>query len=338
MADITIKDVAKCAGVSTATVSRVINGAIGVRPKTVERVNKAIAQVNYVPNAAARNLKTDTTKMIGLLISNISNSHFTSMAKIIETILHKDGYSMVVCSTDDDPNLELDYLSRLMSLRVDGLILNTTGQNDDFISGLSHNLPIALVDRSITTPNFLGDFVGSNNFEGVYALTKHLIGYGHRKIGIITSNLHVSTGQERLSGFQKAMLEIGISVDGAYPYRYDSQYFNIEGGVEGCRYLMSLKTPPTAIVVANNTMAVGVYTYLHDNHILTPDDVSVVSYGNISNSELFRTEPTYATLSPYFIGEKAAKLLLSRIEDPTRSNREVIFEPFLVVNESTRSL
>lgn len=338
MSNATIRDVAKQAGVSVATVSRVINQAPGVRPKTIQKVNEAISATNYIPNSVARNLKTDATKTIGFLISNISNTHFTSMAKTIEGVMREQNYSIIVCSTDDDPNTELSYIHRLLSLRVDGLILNTTGQNDAYITQLSHTHPIVLVDRSISTPAFSGDFVGSNNFDGIQTLTKHLIQCGHRNIGIITSNLQVNTGRERLAGFQAAMQTVGVKADIDYIYRYDSRCFNEESGIEGCRHLMSLPQPPTAIVVTNNAMAVGVYKYLHTKGIAVPEDISIVSYGNISNSELFRTEPTYVTLNPVFMGEKAGKLLLSRIEHPELSNREVIFEPLFIKNNSTRIL
>jgi LacI family transcriptional regulator len=338
MVDTTIKDVAKRAGVSIATVSRVINRVPSVRPETIKRVHDAIADINYVPNATARNLKIDKTKMVGLLISNISNAHFTSMAKSVEKFLRTEGYSVIVCSTDDDPQMELTYLYRLLSLRIEGLILNTTGQNNDYIAEMSHILPIVLVDRSIQSMNFNGDFIGSNNYDGVQSLTRHLIDCGHRKIGIITSNLLVSTGRERLKGFVDTMESIDVEVDENYLYRYDSKFSNVEGGIDGCKYLMSLNERPTAIVAANNDTAIGVYKYLHANHISVPGDVSVVSYGNINNCELFRVEPTYTTLNPNFIGEKAANYLLSRVKNQNLGSREVIFEPLLIINESTRIL
>ena len=338
MADVTIKDVARLAGVSTATVSRVINGASGVKQSTVDKVNKVIAETDYIPNATARNLKTDSTRIIGLIVSNISNNHFTSMSKVIDQVLREKGYSVIVCNTEDDPALELDCIRRLMSLQVAGIILNTTSQNDDSIAATSHNLPMVLVDRSISHPNFIGDFVGSNGFSGVKALTTHLIGLGHRDIGIITSNLKTSTGRERLEGFVSAMAGIGVTVDEHYPFRFDSRFFNVEGGIAGCSYLLSRENPPTAIVVANNTMAVGVYKYLHAQRVPVPGRISVASYGNIDNGELFSVEPTYTTLNPDFIGERAARLLLSRMDEPSRGNREVIFEPVLVAGGSTAAL
>lgn len=338
MKDITIKDIALSAGVSVATVSRVINGVKNVKPATVDKVLATIAATGYVPNATAQQLKSDSTKVIGLLVSNISNSHFTTMAKTIDHVLHKSGYNIIVCNTNDDQSLEREYLHRLLSLRVDGIIINTTGQNDEYISNLSSMIPMVLVDRNITYNGFIGDFVGSNGYGGVLTLTNHLIELGHRNIAIITSNLKTSTGRERLAGFKAAMQKIGVIVDNKYPYRYDSDFFNIEGGIAGCKALMSLKKPPTAIVIANNAMAIGAYKYLHSCGISVPDQISIVSYGTIENSDLFKVEPTYTTLNPAFIGEKAASLLLSRIQDNTKGNREVIFEPVLVTSGTSRFL
>lgn len=338
MNNITIKDVAKKASVSTATVSRVVNGFSNVKPETAKLVMDAIEELNFYPNNVAKNLKVNQTKAIGLIISNISNSHFAQMSKTIDRVLHAQNFGLVVCNTDDDPALEREYINRLIGLRVDGIILNTSGLNDGFVSGISKQIPVVLVDRNITDPDFEGDFVGSNGFAGVQSLTRHLIELGHRDIGIITSNLNTSTGRERLDGFKATMKEIGINIDEDYPYRFDAGNFNIDGGIEGCRYLMNLEKKPTAIVVANNDMAIGCYKYLRANNYRVPEDVSVVSYGNISNSDLFPKEPTCTTLNPSFLGEKAASLLLSRIVNKPKGNREVIFEPVLMVNATTKAI
>lgn len=338
MGETTIKDVARRAGVSVATVSRVINNSNNVRSETVSRVHEAIEAVRYIPNIAARNLKTDSSNLVAFLISNIANNHFTTMAKVIDANLRKAGYSLMVCSTEDDPSLELQYLKRVQSQNVAGVILNTTGKNDGYVCELSKTIPIALVDRSVGSPDFVGDFVGSNGRGGVYMLTEHLIKQGHRKIAILTSDLSTSTGRERLAGFTEAMQKIGVTVDDHYPYSYNSGHFNEEGGIAGCKFLMSLPDPPTAIVVANNDMAIGAYRYLHNSGYSVPEDVSVVSFGNIRYSDLFRIQPTFVTLNPAFIAEKASGMLLSRIENPGIGYREVIFEPLLKINSSTREV
>ena len=334
----TIRDVARLANVSTATVSRVLNHEPGVRYATIEKVKKAINDCQYVPNSVARNLKMDMTKTVGFVVSDISNSHFTIMAKVIESVLRKNGYSTFLCGTDDSSSQELDYLKQMECARVDGLILNTTNLNNDYVVELSQRIPIVLVDRSIKHGGFCGDFVGSNNQAGIETLVNYLIDNGHRKIGFICSHQDISTSRERRAGFFMAMKNVGIQVDNSYPYYFFSENMSIDSGVSGCRHLMSLADPPTAIVIANNAMTVGALKYLHTNNVEIPKEFSIVSYGNVDNSELFSASLGYVTLNPYFIGEKAANYLLSRIKEPQIRNRETIFEPSFVKNGSIKRL
>ncbi len=334
----TIRDVARLAGVSVSTVSRVLNGEAAVNTQTAVRVKKAMEACRYVPNTFARSLRTSSSKTIGLLISDISNGHFTSMAKVIETILRENGFNMIICSTDENREQELNYLNHMISSQVDGLILNTTNLNNDAIVEFSRQLPIVLIERSIDAPTFRGDYIGSNNREGVRALAQCLIEHGHRKIGLINCESFVSTGRERLAGFTEAMAGIGVTVDHTYPYLYDCTSFNIDNGFLGCRHFMSMADRPTAIVATNNTLALGVLKYLRTNRIRVPEDVSLLTYGNIENSDLFFVDVGHSTLNPYLIGEKAAKYILSRIADPTLPNREVIIEPALQMNHSVRAV
>ncbi len=338
MSQINIKDVAKEAGVSTATVSRVINGSPSVRRATIQKVNEAIARTNYVPNASARSLKTNATKTVGLLVSDISNPHFILMSVSIESILNKSGYSVIICNTNDNPEMELTYLQRLVAMNIDGLIINTTGRIDDYICMLSQTTPVVLVDRSIQSPTFKGDFVGSNNFDGARSMVSHLLGYGHRRIGFIVSSQKVSTSEERNAGFATEMKNAGIPIDKDYPYLYSVNSLFEQGGYDGCRYLMGLETPPTAIAIANNVMAIGAYKYCTEKGINIPDQISIVSYGTIEHAALFKTYPTYVTLSASYMGEKAAAAVLSRIANPKINNRESIFEPVLDIHESTRKI
>lgn len=335
MAELTIRDIARIANVSSATVSRCLNNSASVKPETAKRVMDVVNQCNFVPNDAARSLKTNSSSIVAFLICHLSNTHFTKMAKVIDINIRKAGYNLIISGTEDDPQLELESLTRLQTLNIQGLILNTTGKNDDFICELSKKIPVALVDRNITNPNFFGDFVGSNGYSGVYQLAHLLIRQGHTKIAFINSNLATSTGRERLAGFKAAMQTIGILYDENYIYQYSCEHFNEEGGIAGCRYLMNLPDPPTAIVIANNAMAIGAYKFLHYSGIKVPDDVSIASFGNINNSDLFRVEPTIATLNPEFIGERASNMLISRIENPALGNRESLFEPLLVEKETT---
>ena len=322
----TIKDVAKYAGVSTATVSRVINHAPNVRPETVARVNEAIAACHFVPNFVARNLKSEQTKTIGFLVSDIANSYFTIMAKALEIKLQKLGYDMMVCSTDDDPAMEKSYLTQFQSNRVAGIVLNTTGKNTEFIETLSQSIPMVLVERSVSSARFCGDFIGADNRAGMYSLASYLLERGHRRIAIVNGNLEVSTGKERYEGFVLAMKEYGITVDDRYPFLYNAHSFVEKKGYEAAEYLMGLDPAPTAVLVTNNALSLGALKYMKKHQVRIPEDVSVMCYGNIENSKLFFVEPAYTTLNPLSIADKVCQYIVSRIEEENLPNREMIFE------------
>ena len=334
----TIKDVARIAHVSITTVSRVINNENNVKPATVQLVKDAIKACNYVPNSFARGLKSNSSRTIGLLVSDISNSYFTAMAKRIETILREKNFNMIICSTDENKEQEMRYINHLISHQIDGLILNTTGLNNDEIVNISQHLPIVLIERRINDPHFHGDYVSSNNRDGIRQLTSSLLKLGHRKIGFINCEGATSSGKERFDGFCSAMEGIGISIDAHYPYHYSSDSFSIDKGFHGCSVLMQMEDRPTAIIAANNTLALGTLQYLRLHNYNIPNDVSVLSYGDIENSELFFVDLGHATLNPATIGDKASEFILSRIEFPDFPNRESIFEPAILLNGSTKGI
>lgn len=333
MSDSTIKDVARFAGVSIATVSRVINGNYYVSPDIEKKVREAISELNYFPNSVARSLKNDNTHTIGILVSDISNSYFTSMARALEDVVNEHNYNIIMCSTEDDRDRERSHLRLLAGRKIDGLIINTTGKNDDFITALSANIPVVLVNRRIHNTNFSGDFIDSSNADGAGELTSHLISHGHRKIGVINGDLSVSTGRERFKGFVSAMRKTGITVDEGYPYRFDGQFLE-ESGYQGAAQLMGMTDPPTGIVIMNNSMAIGAIKYFKNNGIRVPEDVSIASYGNIENIELMYIQPSIVTLDARAVGNNAGKLILDRIKNRSVKNREVIFPAVLIVGNS----
>ena len=215
----TIKDVASLANVSIATVSRVINHSGSVNPILAKRVQQAINDLNYSPNIVARSLKTSNTATIAFLVSNISDPYFITIGRGIEDYIKGFGYNLIVCSIGHSKEKEIAYLQLLKEKKVDGLILNTVGYNDDIISELSQNTPIVLSNRRINSASFNGDFVDSDNIGGVYALTKCLLAAGHRKIGTINGPSHLSTASERYRGFCNAMNDHGISIEQDYLFQ-----------------------------------------------------------------------------------------------------------------------
>jgi len=337
LATLTIKEIAKLAGVSIATVSRVINGARNVSRENIDKVEKVILDSDFLPNSVARSLRSENTRTIGLIISDISNSYFNIIAKVSEDIFRKCDYSMIVCSTEEDRERELNYLRLLVARKVSGIILNSTGKNDGFVSKLSNDLPIVLINRLIKAPGFLGDFIDSANHDGVEMLVEHLCAKGHRRIGVINGDLNISTGKERYEGFITSMKRCGVAIGDDYIYRYDGHFHQAEG-YDGAHYLMGLSPRPSAIIVMNNAMAIGALKYLKKINARVPEDVSLTVYGDIYNSDILYVEPTHVTLNPTTIGRKAAEFILERINNPGSLNRELRYSPSFIKGTSVAAI
>ncbi len=322
----TIREVAREAGVSIATVSRVMNKNYYVSPDVEERVRKAVEKTGYYPDSIARSMKSNTTFLIGFIVSDISNQHFMAMARAIEDVISQENYNLIVCSTENEAKLEKDYIQALISKKISGIVLNTTGKNDDFIAKVSETVPVTLIYRRIRNGRFRGDIVNSNSLKGAYDLAKHLIGLGHVRMGIINGFPGLSTSEERFEGCLKALNEHGLSVEPEYVRNGD---FTQESGYKGAEALMGLDVPPSVIVAMNNAMTLGALKYLRTHGIRVPEDVSVACYGDIDDIELMYVQPTHVTQNPRTTGSKAAELILARIKDHTAANREVIFESTL---------
>jgi LacI family transcriptional regulator len=339
MRNITIKDIAKHAKVSSATVSRVLNKNYYVSPKLTDRVLKVVKEFNYFPNSIARSLKTTMTYTIGLIVSDITNNFFTEVAKEIGRVIIKKNYNLIVCSTESKEGEERKYLELLLGKKIDGLILNTMEENVDFVCEISKRIPIVLLNRKIyNNKPFKGDFIGTDCIGGSYILTRHLLEYGHRKIGIINGPLGVSTGRERYEGFIKAMREYDIQVNDDYPYRYDGNFITLSGYM-GMSKLMNLPTLPTVVIAMNNNMLVGALKYCKEYELKIPEDISICSFGNINNIDLLYVKPTIIEENPTKIGKDCAKMILERIKKKNfLSNRMKIYQPKLVTGNTVSFL
>ncbi len=329
----TVKDVASVANVSVATVSRVLNGNYYVSPDVENRVRAAIDALGYVQNSIARSLKMNSTHMIGYVVSDISNTYHISAARAAEDILRNEGYSMILCSTENSQERERKYLDLMIGKNVDALVLNTTGMNDEYIVNLNKNMPIVLVNRKISSPEFTGDFVDTNGYEGCYHLTKLLLSIGHRKIYVLHGPQHLSNSQERLAGFKAAMKEYDITVDSSYPYQFAGS-FSLQSGIDAIEALCTMKDKPTAIMSQNNMMTIGVLKGLKFRNISIPEELSLVSYDGIDNLDLMTVRPTIANFDTNIIGSQIATLLLERIKNPELPNRNFILEPEIIQGNS----
>lgn len=311
----TIRDVAKKANVSIATVSRVVNKNYYVDPETTQKVEKAIRDTGYYPDAIARTMRRNVSFTIGFVVSDLNNTHFTLIAKMIDQTIQKQDYNLIVCSSDGDTQSENRYLRTLMSKKVDGLVVHTNGDNDDLVTELSRQVPIVLVYRKIADQEFWGDFVGSEDFDGAYRLARHVLSYGHRNIGLINGDLLLSTGRERFAGFQQALKEAGVRLS---PSMVFNGNYHFESGIEGAKKLLSGAKRPSIIVALSNALAMGVMTHLREQSVSIPGDISFASFGDLSNHELLYVKPTIIRQYPARVGEVAAELLLRRIADRSK--------------------
>lgn len=319
----TILDVAKKANVSIATVSRVINKQDKVKPSTRAKVLEAIKSLNYSPNSVARSLKTETTMNIGIIIQDIANEHLANFCSGLSNVVTPHHYIPLIASTNNQAEVERDFLQSMMNRRVDGLVIHSCGSNNKLISEISKIIPTVALYRRVNSEAYAGDFIDNDNREPVYLLTKQLIEKGHRRIFIINGPLNVSTGYERFSGFIQAMGEIGITVDSDYPYQYESNFL-YEGGIRGCENML-LKKGVTALVTTNAELLLGALTVLDSKALNIPSDYSVVSYAQPASIKLFKTPITCAEQNSYQLGQNAAEMLLSRIQDSRIPPREQLF-------------
>lgn len=330
MARVRIKDVAVRAGVSTATVSHVINDTRFVRDETRQRVLDAIAALNYMPSAIARGLATNSTQTIGLIISDIANPFFTAMARGVEDQINQHGYHTIFCNTDEDPAREDEYLRLLSARQIDGLIIAPTGVPSERLVWMAEaDIPIVLIDRR--APNIDAPLIGVDNEGGAYQATKYLVELGHRRIGIVMGLETISTQVARFAGYRRALAEAGVPPDEALVVRADPRFFMNQANGTGSppdfltnnqmtpaafyalQKVLDLPSRPSAIFVANNQMTLGTLHALRERGLRCPDDISIISFDDHDWASLFSPPLTAVRQPTYLLGQTAAKLVMQLI-------------------------
>lgn len=338
MKNITIRDIANHANVSVATVSRVINNHSNVSPKAQERVQNAIHELNYFPNRAARELKSQSSKTIAFLIADSTNEYYSQISQAIIQIIKEYGYTLFICNSFNDSEIEKNYLTMLYERNVDGIILNSCGRNDDFIVQISQRIPIILIHRRISNPGFQGDFVDADFGNTTYEMTMQLIRNNHRKIGLISGPLSISSAFERFQNFRRAMREIDIEIDSSYPYMVEGPH-DSNFGYKAASILLSLPDPPTAIIPCHNETCIGLLRYCQRNGITIPDQLSIASPCNVNLVDLFYINPSRALPDTWGLGSRIGQMLLERIQaSQPIGNREVMFMPKIIDGNAIRSL
>ncbi|MGB4570499.1 MAG: LacI family DNA-binding transcriptional regulator [Tepidanaerobacteraceae bacterium] len=330
----TIYDVAKKAGVSIATVSRVLNNSNVVSEKTRQRVKRAIEELNYTPNVIASALTKKSTLTLGLLIPDISNPFSSELSRGVEDASNDFGFNTVICNTDYCPEKETTYISLLRQKSVDGFIISTADYNDEnVIELLKDDVPLVLLGRDIEeTEGYPIDIVGSDNIKGGYIATKHLIDLGHKKIACLLGPPRIKVNLEREIGYLRAMEVANLKV---YTNLVGYGDFKLEFGYKKTLEFFKGPLKPTAIFAANDLTALGAIRAIKELGLSVPEDVSVVGYDNTILAEM--TDPPLTTVSQQMrkMGYLATELLIKRIKGERTPGKRVICETDLVIRKST---
>ncbi|MGQ9632471.1 MAG: LacI family DNA-binding transcriptional regulator [bacterium] len=325
-----IEDVARLARVSIATVSRVVNNTVPVRPETRERVIRAIEALDYRPNAIARSLVTKRTHIIGLVIPDIANPVFAEAARGVEEVTSKGGYNVILCNTGYSYEREIAYIDVLREKRMDGLIIATAQRRDDYILGLKRRgFPCVLILSKVEGEEV--DYVVVDNVRGAFIATEHLIRLGHVRIAHIGGPRNISSGLDRWKGYSKALREHGIAPEDDL---YVEGAFDEESGHEAMERLLDLPRPPSAVFCANDLMAIGAMFAIKEGGLRIPRDVAVVGYDDTRLAKCVSPALTAVRQPSYRIGVMASDLLIRTIEGKKPQCGKIVLEPELIVRES----
>ncbi|GGN68704.1 LacI family transcriptional regulator [Streptomyces albiflavescens] len=317
-------DVAQRAGVSTATVSHVLNDTRPVLPRTRQAVLDAIDELGYTPNTLARSLVTARTRSIGLAVSAISNPYFTEILQGVEAGALKHGYSLLIADPHDDPQHERKVVQLLHERRVDGMIIAPSAAPAELLGYLEqHDVPTVFLDRLVDSPAegpLRFDQVCTENTEPMTRLVTHLAELGHQRIGLVAGLPGLSTTTERITGYRHGLAHAGLPYDERLVAHGNSQ---ADAAEEATHALLSLATRPTALVTANNAMTIGALRAVRERELAVPDDLALCCFDDFSWADLFTPRLTAIAQPSKEIGAQAVQLLLERLASPGRAGRTV---------------
>ncbi|ACB86245.1 LacI family DNA-binding transcriptional regulator [Natranaerobius thermophilus] len=314
----TIKDIAKKAGVSITSVSQVLNNKdMGIKEETKEKILAAARELDYKPNYLARGLITKKTNTLGLIIPDITNPFFPQVVRAIEDTANYQGYNMILCNTDDDVDKEKLYLRVLEEKCVDGIIFtSSTKSSKSYLDHLENNdTPFVLLDRSFSGPL---DFpkVYTDGYKGIKLAMNHLITRGHRDIAFLSGPETSQTAKDRLEGYRQALSEAGLTPESESQLIYYGDYKALSGE-QGIAELLDTNPHITAVVAANDLMAVGAMRTIKNRGLKIPEDISIIGFDNIQTSRLVDPPLTTVAQPSYQMGQMATDILIDMIEKTT---------------------
>ncbi|MBT0087650.1 substrate-binding domain-containing protein [Vibrio alginolyticus] len=332
----TMKDIAKLAGVSTSTVSHVINKTRFVSEEISERVNNAAKELNYyAPSALARSLKVNRTKTIGMLVTTSTNPFFGEVVKGVERSCYQKGYSLILCNTEGDNERMRQSINTLLQKRVDGLILMCSSLEGERIDVFERypDIPVVVMDWGPML--FTSDKIQDNSLRGGYLAAKYLIDCGHTEIGCITGPLIKHQAQIRYEGYKRAMNEAGLEFNANWIIESD---FECDGGYQAFKKMAQRGALPSSIFVSNDMMAMGVINAANELGIKVPDDLSIIGYDDIHIAKFMSPSLTTIHQPKYRLGKAAVETLVRKLDEKSTEAQVVQLEPTLVERKSVKRL
>lgn len=334
----TIFDVAKAAGVSKSTVSRVLNGEEGVKEETRTAIEKAIKELKYSPSYFAQGIRTGRTKTIAMMVPEYTNIFYSEMFRGVEDVALEYGYMVLVCNTERHANAEVEYTKELLKRKVDGIIYNTYSNSEqmlDYLKQLSRQLPVVFSNKIFSDEKDIA-YVHTDGFKGNRKAVHYLYERGKRRIGYIRNTSDISVIEERYEGYLQGLKDCGLPYREELIYRItqNKEPDYIKLGQEAAEYYINLNERPDAILAAIDTLAIGCVQRLLKRGLRVPQDMNVIGFDNISLSEMI--EPPLTTISQPIrrMGQKAAEIVIAKIEGRETENH-IVFDGELIVRETT---
>jgi len=328
---VTIRDIAKMGKVSHMTVSRALNNDPRVKEETKKRILDLVDKLNYRPDARARAFVKKKSNLIGLVVSDIRNPFYAELARGIEDKAHEEGYNVIFCSTDNRPERIKEYINLLKDAGVDGLVFASVRLNEPIVEKLiDERFPLVLVNRKLRVDE--NNYVVLDNIKGAFEITKHLINLGYTKIGIITGSSNLSTGIDRLKGYQQSLKHHNIEFNEDYVIQGP---FTKETGYEGAKCLLNMENRPEAIFGGNDYIAMGVIDAADGLGVHIPEDIALVGFDDTDFASNKRIQLTTVSQRKYEMGNLGVQTLIDFIErKETDYIHKIILEPRLIIRES----
>ncbi|MBV7273294.1 LacI family DNA-binding transcriptional regulator [Clostridium thailandense] len=332
MKKVTMLDIAKMAGVSKATVSMVLSKRDhSISEETKNKVLDLAKEMNYIPNSLARSLSTKRTGTIGIILPDITNPFFSSIARAIEDEASLLGYNVIFCNTDSEINKEEKYIKLLISKLVDGVIFIAGGESENSVIMLkNNNVPFVLVDRYIDTHEEEYGVYALNK-EGVLQGIEYLYNKGNERIAFVKGPKNLELSRQRLDGYEYSMNKYGI-YNKKLIFEGD---FTIEGGIKATKEILKSIDEIDAIFYSNDAMALGGIKVLLKNGFKVPEDIRVLGFDNIEISEIFEPELTTVAQPIYEMGKQSCKLLIDVIKGNKVENKQIYFQTKVIVRETS---